>query len=298
LLNFDTLLQTLYAALDAPAPWSATCDALVVGGVARCVSVARSGVMLGKCTTAQGDQPDTSATAAVLCIACQNGVEWVFQWARPQQAPGSLAALKQQLMPHLCRIATLIDRLNMAAQRVSDLVHAVNAVETGILFINAAGQVLLTNNKARTLLLENQPEQPDSPVKALSAAMRQALTDNLAQHRHIKNGNGTTFFSVAPLPKTVSGTDAMPDTLLVVTENTAMGRIATQAQLAGLFGLSHAESAVTQLLALGNTLEEIAVLRDVQLSTVRSQLSGILAKVGMRNQSALIRLVSLVPAVR
>jgi DNA-binding CsgD family transcriptional regulator len=90
----------------------------------------------------------------------------------------------------------------------------------------------------------------------------------------------------------------MPDTLLVVTENTAMGRIATQAQLADLFGLSHAESAVTQLLALGNTPEEIAVIRDVQLSTVRSQLSGILAKVGMRNQSALIRLVSLVPAVR
>jgi DNA-binding CsgD family transcriptional regulator len=292
LLNLDTLLHTLYAALDDPAPWSAACKALATSGVAHSISAQRSGSLLGEYCAA--GQADSCATETVLRIVCQNAVEWRLHWARPQQVPGSLATLKQQLAPHLCRIATLADRLGQSAQRISDLAQAVQSVETGILFINAAGQVLVANNKARTLLLESQPDQADSPNKALAMAMRQALTDNLAQHRRIENGTGTTFFSIAPL----ANAQAMPDTMLVVTENTSMGRIATLAQLAYLFGLSHAESVVTQLLALGNTPEEIAALRDVRLSTIRSQLSGILAKTGVRNQSALIRLVSLVPAIR
>jgi DNA-binding CsgD family transcriptional regulator len=297
LIAFHALLDALYDALDAPTPWHAACDALVVGEVARCVSVAHAGVLLAECRASGDKAPDASATAAVLRITCQHGIEWVFQWQRPMQSSGTLANLKLQLAPHLCRVARQISRLAQATQQASDLAHAVSVVETGILFIAASGQVLLANDKARTLLLASPAGLPETALEPLSNAMRDAQQERQIQHRRCKTATGETFFSVAPLPRPKNQPVAH-DSMLVVVENTARGRIASLEQLMLLFGLSYAESVVAQLLALGNTPEEIAVLRDVRISTVRSQLSGILSKMEVRNQSALIRLVSLVPAVR
>jgi DNA-binding CsgD family transcriptional regulator len=62
-----------------------------------------------------------------------------------------------------------------------------------------------------------------------------------------------------------------------------------------LFDLTPAEADVGALLSLGHKLEEIARLRHVALSTVRSQLRTLLAKTGTERQSDLVRRLLTLP---
>ncbi len=62
-----------------------------------------------------------------------------------------------------------------------------------------------------------------------------------------------------------------------------------------LFDLTPAEADVGALLSLGNSLDEIATLRHVALSTVRSQLRTLLSKTGTARQSDLVRRLLTLP---
>jgi DNA-binding CsgD family transcriptional regulator len=57
-----------------------------------------------------------------------------------------------------------------------------------------------------------------------------------------------------------------------------------------LYGLTHAEARVMACLALGQTVEEIALAHVVRESTVRSQLRSLFAKTGVGRQADLVRL--------
>ena len=87
-------------------------------------------------------------------------------------------------------------------------------------------------------------------------------------------------------------------TLPVITENTVFGRIVSLEQLISLFDVNRAEGELARLSTLGNTLKKIAALRRVQRATARSHSSKVLSETSMRNQSALLRLIGLVPAMR
>jgi DNA-binding CsgD family transcriptional regulator len=67
--------------------------------------------------------------------------------------------------------------------------------------------------------------------------------------------------------------------------------------LVAIFGLTPAEARLAIDLASGERVEEISVRRGLKVSTVRSQLSSILAKTGTTGQTALLRLLGGVPAV-
>ena len=67
------------------------------------------------------------------------------------------------------------------------------------------------------------------------------------------------------------------------------------AVLKGLYGLTPAETEVANGYLTGYTSEEIATLRGVSLSTVRSQLKVLLQKTGTRRQSDLMRLLMTLP---
>ncbi len=65
--------------------------------------------------------------------------------------------------------------------------------------------------------------------------------------------------------------------------------------LKGLYGLTPAEAEVANAYLTGYTSDEIALLRGVSLSTVRSQLNVLLQKTGTRRQSDLMRLLLTLP---
>jgi DNA-binding CsgD family transcriptional regulator len=59
-----------------------------------------------------------------------------------------------------------------------------------------------------------------------------------------------------------------------------------------LYGLTPAEARLVRRLASGRSLREVARLHAVALSTVRSQVKGVLQKTGTRRQAELVALVT------
>jgi len=67
------------------------------------------------------------------------------------------------------------------------------------------------------------------------------------------------------------------------------------AELAEFFGLSPAESRLAVELYKGKRLCEVAAESGVRITTLRTQLSAILAKVGVERQADLIHVLSSLP---
>lgn len=61
--------------------------------------------------------------------------------------------------------------------------------------------------------------------------------------------------------------------------------------LARRFGLTGAEADVLNELSSGASAKEVAERRKVQVSTVRTQIRGLLEKTGSRRQANLVRLL-------
>jgi DNA-binding CsgD family transcriptional regulator len=68
-------------------------------------------------------------------------------------------------------------------------------------------------------------------------------------------------------------------------------------ELAEFFGLSRAESRLTAALLAGKRLREVAADSGVQITTLRTQLSSVLRKVGVSRQAELISVLSNIPVV-
>jgi len=65
-----------------------------------------------------------------------------------------------------------------------------------------------------------------------------------------------------------------------------------------LFSLTRAEARLAHALASGSTLEQHAAASAVALSTVRTQLRGVLRKLSLHRQSDLVRVIAGLPALR
>jgi DNA-binding NarL/FixJ family response regulator len=74
-------------------------------------------------------------------------------------------------------------------------------------------------------------------------------------------------------------------------------RVLAAADLAALFGLSPAECRLAVALTAGKRLPDIAADSGLQITTLRTQLSAILKKVGADRQVDLVRILTSVPVV-
>ena len=66
----------------------------------------------------------------------------------------------------------------------------------------------------------------------------------------------------------------------------------SEARIRAMFGLTAAEARLAQLLASGDTLEEVARKLRIKLTTARSQLAIIFSKAGIRRQTKLVAILS------
>jgi DNA-binding NarL/FixJ family response regulator len=71
----------------------------------------------------------------------------------------------------------------------------------------------------------------------------------------------------------------------------------SETELTQLYGLSPAESRVALALTQGKRMTELAREFDVQITTLRTQLSSILKKCEVERQSDLVRLIASIPLV-
>ena len=68
-------------------------------------------------------------------------------------------------------------------------------------------------------------------------------------------------------------------------------KLSGRATLEGLYSLTKAEAKLVELLAAGNSLDEVATARGITMNTARSQLKQVFAKTDTKRQGELVQLV-------
>jgi DNA-binding CsgD family transcriptional regulator len=111
-----------------------------------------------------------------------------------------------------------------------------------------------------------------------------------------RRGTGRRAYAlvVAPLG-TASAVFDRPLAMILVTDPD--GLAPSERDVAEFFGLSPAESRLAAALLAGKRLRGLAADTGVQISTLRTQLSSILEKVGVERQTDLVRVLASVPVV-
>jgi DNA-binding CsgD family transcriptional regulator len=182
----------------------------------------------------------------------------------------------------------------------------------GVIIVNAVGRVEFLNRMADELLngdygliLSNgliSAEAPES-AKILAERIHQATQHSIdrtssseSAFRVSRMTGSMLMVLVAPLPPYSIGEVRLsePRAMLMITdphrERNLVGR-----HLVDWFGLTQAEAALAVQLAKGLKLASLAQTKRVCMSTLRSQLSSILAKTDTQRQSDLIRLLHQLP---
>jgi DNA-binding NarL/FixJ family response regulator len=108
-----------------------------------------------------------------------------------------------------------------------------------------------------------------------------------------RGGRAAYILTVAPLGVELAVYERPLAAMILVADPDA--RTPSERDLTEFFGLSPAESRLTAALFAGKTMHEIAAQSGVQITTVRTQLSSVLRKVGVSRQAELIRILSNIP---
>ncbi len=238
---------------------------------------------------------------------------------RPEDGPMPLETLAfvDRLRPHLQRAVRMgLAQFVYSAQALVG--HAlVDKLRQPVMLLTTGGEVVLSNEAARTLLGSTSLVQVAGQRLVLPHAYRRAFLDQCAELEHqVRAGAGTDqafrslhmssgpgeapdvlygFFTMLVPERTMSSFGLRPLVMLFFYHPSSAQEIDSDL-LAAAFGLSHAECRVASLLADGLPLKNIADTLGVQYDTVRKQLVSIYQKTATNRQPELVRLLMNLPA--
>lgn len=215
----------------------------------------------------------------------------------------------QLLLPHLGRALAIHDRFARHARAASDAAAALDRLADGIVLCDRHARVIFANAAARAHGARGDGLVVDGRIGAVQAAVDGELKGLIALQprpgqpaqalRLPRAGGGAFFLLVAPLaPGVRTGLGLRGAEILVLITSSDGAPMPPAARIARLFGLSVAEADIALALSAGERAEEIAERRGVRLSTVRTQLSAILAKTGTARQAELVRLIGALPRLQ
>ena len=172
-------------------------------------------------------------------------------------------------------------------------------IEFGLIVCDATGQLLFANKAAHNelasqgLLLCRGVCLSRAPGAGgeLDAALHQAITRGRRSLIRLSRPGDQLLVSVQPLP---DGEGGVCRALLVLGRREPCSELGLEL-LAGSYGLTLAERRVLAALVREATPREIALQHAVALSTVRTQISAIRAKLGARNVEGLLLRAAQVP---
>jgi DNA-binding CsgD family transcriptional regulator/PAS domain-containing protein len=208
-----------------------------------------------------------------------------------------------RVLPHLQRALQLRARLADETARLSLGTAALEALTLGVVVTDREGVVLLANPAAEALAQASGALSLGAQGRPLAAAHPPETRRLLALVGETAAGGpggalllsrpfgiAAVAASVAPLPRRLR--DGLPlGAALLVLRDLGGAPPDLAATLTGLFGLTPAEAGLARALLAGRRPEEVAEARGVKLTTVRSQLSQVLHKTGVRRQSELAALL-------
>ena len=203
----------------------------------------------------------------------------------------------QRALPHLQRCLMLHHELLRARADRSLFESGLDQIGIGVVLLSGDGRVHFANRQAEGWLRAGVAGTASEPsiLPTLQQLDRQARQGHYTGLR-LCTARGPIYVMATPNHRFVSkaATPSGQGTViwLIDTQPNGSGPLT---QAAALFGLTRAEQKVLLRLMTDQTPKQIAQALDVELSTVRSQLSAILQKTGARRQQDLLRLMAVFP---
>ena len=219
-------------------------------------------------------------------------------------AAAGIAALQDLLEP-LANAARLHTELHGLGWRSAVALRALDQLAAGVMVADGVGRVIELNRAAEEIVRRDDglivrngrldaSGMPDSEklAKLIADAVNGAAAGRMLVRR--RDGRPACVLSVAPLGASLA-LQERPLALIVVAGPDAPS--SSERELAELFGLSPAESRLAAALMTGKRLRDVAGASGVRISTLRTQLSSILRKVGVTRQAELIRVIASIRTV-
>ncbi|MEZ5833355.1 MAG: hypothetical protein R3D05_19445 [Dongiaceae bacterium] len=212
----------------------------------------------------------------------------------------------RSLQQPLARAARLHIEFHRMGRALNAANQALRYLSVGVVLTDAEGQVLETNALAEEILdLRDGLQIRGGRLTALRSFEAAKLAASLASpalasssaagasdgHLLIgRRGGGRPYaVTIAPLNGEDGSRASRINMVLIVNPD---WQTPSERSVAAFFGLSPAESRLASSLMQGRKLREIARDSQVEITTLRSQLSSILRKVGVERQVDLVRILS------
>lgn len=227
-------------------------------------------------------------------------------YRRPDSPPFTAFHVEKMrgLLPHLRRVFSALLDVEPRAAPEEEGVHEVRAA---VFYLDREGRVLRMSDAAKKLseagdavvITEGRLAVSDERMQTpFRAALTRAIgkpwsrgfrtSSELALRTH---KGGCTVLVVTPVAAdTISALASKARCAVFALAQEPVSE-ETKANLQQRFSLSQAEVEVAAGLAEGNTIEAVAAARDTSVFTVRTQLTRIYAKTGMRTQAELVALI-------
>jgi DNA-binding NarL/FixJ family response regulator len=215
--------------------------------------------------------------------------------------------LTQRLMDPLKKAARLHVELHNLQRRSCAATAVLDQLSTAVVLVGADGAVFDLNTAAERIMREGDgltvrngklAALRSSDQAKLAAAIAATLVDghdggSFSDHLLVgrREGQPAYALTVTSLRKGARK-HRLPLAMVLVVD--PKGRIPSKEAVARLFGLSPAESRVAVALMRGKRLSEIALESGLEITTLRTQLSSILKKVGVERQTDLARVLATV----
>jgi DNA-binding NarL/FixJ family response regulator len=219
------------------------------------------------------------------------------------------------ILPHLSRALGVMQRIRFAELTVASTLSALDRLSTGVLLINAAGEVTFINNAAREMLekgdglmlrrltrasgLGNLSSDNELVNRAIAAALRSTLN---------RDPYGTEHFSDSVLVPRTSGSmayalqfsalgsqnefnsDSSASAIVFLTDGAQQVEVNPDLLLSA-YGLTQAEARVAIALLECSSAQEVADYFGVTFNTVRTQIKEVYGKLGVDSRARFTKLM-------
>jgi DNA-binding CsgD family transcriptional regulator len=199
-----------------------------------------------------------------------------------------------RLFPSLARSAQLYFAQLQLSRAAAAATAALDQLRIGVIVMERRGRILHMNAAADRILSSDGFAKVRSgrlefgsrnAQRALSSLVDRSPGSCGSQPIHV----GEYVMSASPLEG--FDTPASYGALLVTLRRSEPEPQDRMAKLRMEFGLTRSEAAISDQIASGRTLRQIAGLNSVSLNTVKTHLKAIFTKTNMRSQSDLVRVV-------
>jgi DNA-binding CsgD family transcriptional regulator len=248
----------------------------------------------------------------VVSAICPRFLELISLWRtadRPFLDRDS-AELLGMLVPHLQNALKIRRTIRGSEQEARNAEAMLNASETACILLDEAGRIIYLNEAAQAFVSASDGilVQDDRivPVERSKRKQFQELV-NAARSAKVGSPGGAIALGRGPSKRPLqlhispfrlkSAHRSSVRVLILATDPDQPIRF-PDAILRQMYGLTPAETEIANGLLTGCSLEEIAALRKVSESTVRSQMKSVFGKTDTRRQGDLIRLLMTLPKMR